>query len=178
VSGLGTSPSAGSHFGPVTKPTFPRALFNFHLFTSFRQEQLRARVLPVGWQHHPSLDALSSYWRLALWVPSSHYRTFHLGYLLLSPESVSPPRSLVHYKGSPKPLTSRGCLFPFFLLALRTSVFFPTHYQTMPAPRPPVSLLGPSLQGSPSISPSIVVFFSLPSGTAVSSFGPFSLLTF
>ena len=36
----------------------------------------------------------------------------------MSPDSLSPPRSLVHSGGSPQPPTSCGCLFPFFLLAL------------------------------------------------------------
>jgi hypothetical protein len=42
----------------------------------------------------------------------------------LSLESLSPHRSLVHSGMSPHLPTSRGCLFPFFLLALGTSVLF------------------------------------------------------
>ena len=41
---LGPSPWAGSHFGPVSGPSFPQALLHFHSCSSFRQEQLWVRV--------------------------------------------------------------------------------------------------------------------------------------
>jgi hypothetical protein len=55
VSGLGTSPWAGSHFGPIAEPSFPQVPLHFHPCSSFRQEQLWVRVLTVGWQHLPHL---------------------------------------------------------------------------------------------------------------------------
>jgi hypothetical protein len=55
----------------------------------------------VGWQPHPSLQAPSFCWRWALQVPSPHYRACHLRSLLLSPERLSPPRSLVCSGGTP-----------------------------------------------------------------------------
>jgi hypothetical protein len=36
MSGLRTSPWAGSHFGPVPGPSFPQPLLHFHLCNSFR----------------------------------------------------------------------------------------------------------------------------------------------
>jgi hypothetical protein len=59
VSGLGASPWAGSHFGHVTRPCFPQAPLHFHPWSSFRQEKIWVRVLTVGWQPPPSLNALS-----------------------------------------------------------------------------------------------------------------------
>ena len=38
MSGLGASPWAGSHSGPVTGPSFPQAPLHFHPCSSFRQE--------------------------------------------------------------------------------------------------------------------------------------------
>jgi hypothetical protein len=60
---LEASSWAGSHFGPVTGPSFPQAPLHFHPCSSFRQEQLWVRVLTVGWQTPPSFYALSSCWR-------------------------------------------------------------------------------------------------------------------
>ena len=95
VSGLGASPYAGSQFGPVAGPLFCQDLLHFCLFSSFRQRQFWVRVFDCGWQPHPSLDVLSFCWRWALQVPSPHCRAFHL-----SSESLSPPKSLVHCRGS------------------------------------------------------------------------------
>jgi hypothetical protein len=122
----------------------------------------------VGWQPHPSLGALSFFWRWALQVLSSQFRAFHLRSLPLSPESLSPPMSLIHSGESsyPQPPTSRGFLFPFFLLAFRASALFP---HPIPSPFPHRSL-PPSPLG--------VAFFSLPSGTEASSLEPFSLLNY
>jgi hypothetical protein len=129
-------------------PSFPQVPLYFHPCSSFRQEQLWARVLTLGWQPPPSLDALSFCWRWALHVPSPHCRAFHLRSLPLSSESLSPPMSLVHSGGSPQPPISRGCLFPFFLLVLRASVLslYPIldHVPLSPLPQP-LSLPGPVL---------------------------------
>ena len=43
VSGLGTCPCAGSHFGPVAGPSFPQAPLHFHPCNSFRHKQLWVR---------------------------------------------------------------------------------------------------------------------------------------
>jgi hypothetical protein len=64
VSGLGTSPWAGSHFVPVAGSSFPQAPLCFHPCNFFRQEQLWVRDVTVGWHPHPSFDVLSSCWRL------------------------------------------------------------------------------------------------------------------
>jgi hypothetical protein len=66
VSGLGTFPWTGSHFGPVTVPSFPQAPLHSHPYNSNRQEKLWVRDVTMEWQPHPSLDALSSCWRWAL----------------------------------------------------------------------------------------------------------------
>jgi hypothetical protein len=60
VSGLGTSPWAGSHFGSVAGSSFPQAPLHFHPSSSFRQEQLWVRILTVRWQPPPSLNDLFS----------------------------------------------------------------------------------------------------------------------
>ena len=56
LSGLGTFPWAGSHFGPVTEPYFPQDPFHFHPCNSFRLEELWVRDESVGWKPPPSLD--------------------------------------------------------------------------------------------------------------------------
>ena len=99
-----------------------------------------------------------------------HCRAFDIGSLLLSRESLSPPRSLVHSGGSPQPLTSWGCLFPFFLLAFRVSVISIHLIQDHVSLSPPVPF---PLHVSPSTI--LVAFFILPCATEVSSLGPFSL---
>jgi hypothetical protein len=63
---LGASPWAGAHFGSVTGPSFPQDPLHFCPCNSFRQEQLWVKVVTVRWQHHSTLDALSSCWRWAL----------------------------------------------------------------------------------------------------------------
>ena len=80
------SPWAGSHFGPNVGPSFPQAPLQFHPYSCFRQKQLLVRLLTVGWQPHPSFDALSFSWRWALQVPSPQWRAFHLRSLPFSPE--------------------------------------------------------------------------------------------
>ena len=56
VSGLGTSPWAKTHIGPVADPSFHQAPLHFHPGNSFKHEQLWVRIVTVGWQPHPSLD--------------------------------------------------------------------------------------------------------------------------
>jgi hypothetical protein len=48
----------------------------------------------------PPVDVLSLHWRWTLQVRPPHYRALHLMSLPLSPKSLSPPRSLVHSRGS------------------------------------------------------------------------------
>jgi hypothetical protein len=98
-----------------------------------------------------------------------------LDILFLSPETFSPPRSLVHSGGSAQPPISWGCLFPFFQLALRASMLFP-HPIPDQFPLSPHSFPPPTLTLPPS--PLVIAFFSLPSGTEASLLGHFSLLTF
>ena len=101
----------------------------------------------------------------------------------LSPESLSPPRSLVHSGMSLQPPIFRDCLFLFFLLALRDSVLFlhpipdqvPSPLPPLPSPPPPTSTF-PRRFLLPS--PLVIDFISLPSGTESSSLGPFNLLIF
>jgi hypothetical protein len=45
---LETSTWAGSHFGPVTGPSFPQAPLHFQPCNSFSQEKLWVRIVPVG----------------------------------------------------------------------------------------------------------------------------------
>ena len=92
----------------------------------------------------------------------------------MSPESLIPPRSLVHFGGLPLPPVSLGCLFPFFLLVLRASVLFthPIPDEVPLSPQPPSLWTFPSRSLPPS--PLVIAFFSLPSGTGASSLWPFS----
>jgi hypothetical protein len=121
---------------------------------------------------------MSSCWRWTLQVPSPYCQLFHLRFLPLSPENLSLPKSLVHSGGSLQPPVSQYFLFPFFLLALRASVLFP-HLTPDQVPHPPLLF---SLSTFPHRllppSPLVIAFFSLPSGSEVSSLGHFSLLIF
>jgi hypothetical protein len=78
----------------------------------------------------------------------------------------------------PQPSISQGCLFPFFLLALRASVLFPhkitDQIPLFPLIPPPIHFPPRSLPPSPLV----IAFFSLTSGTKASSLGHFSLLNF
>jgi hypothetical protein len=109
---------------------------------------------------------------------SPYCQAFHLRSLPLIPKSFLPPTSLVHSEGSPS--TSYFLRLPFFILSAGFSPFpSPNTRSGSPLPRPrlapPTStfllrFLHPS--------PLVIAFFSLPSGTEVSSFGLFNLLTF
>jgi hypothetical protein len=127
----------------------------------------------VGWQPHPSLDVLSSCGWWALQVSSPYYWVFHLRSLPLIPESLSPPRSLVHSGMYPNLLSPQvACC----LLALRASALFP---HTIPDQVPVSPHLPPtSTPISLPPSPLLISFFSLPSGAVASSLRHFSLLTF
>ena len=98
--------------------------------------------------------------------------TFHLRSHSLSPESLSPPRSLVHY-GDYLPR------LPVAILSAGPQGFspFPSHNTRSGSPLAshphPFTVLS---QAPPS--QLVIAFFSLPSGTEASSLGPFSLLTF
>jgi hypothetical protein len=129
----------------------------------------------VRWQPNPSLDFLPFFWRWSLQVPSPHYRPFHLRYLPLSPEIFFTSKVPGTFWRVAPPPTFWGCLFPFFLLALRPSVLFPhlipDHVPLFPSLFPfPHRFLPPS--------PLVISLFSLLSGIEVSSLGPFGLLMF
>jgi hypothetical protein len=130
VSGLRTSPWAGSHFGPVAGPSFPQAPLHFRRpCNSFRQEQLwvcdETDWCPIFLLEVGSISSLSPLSGISSKVP-------------LSPESLSPPRSLVHFGECPQFPISWSCVFPFFLLALGTLVLFPHPIaDQVPLPYPP-----------------------------------------
>ena len=131
----------------------------------------------MGWQPYPSLDALSFSWRWVLQVPSLHCRAFHLRSLPLNPESLSPPKSLVHILEGPTNLLPPKVNCFLILLILRASVLFaepiPDH---VPLFIPyPLSLPGPSLLPA---SCGCFLLPHLPSETEVSSLASFRLLTF
>ena len=126
MSGLRAYPWATHHFGPIPRRSLPQVPLHFHPCLSFRQEQLWVRVVTLGCPSpSSSFDALSSCWSWALYVPTTYCWAFYLRSVLLSPESLSLPRSLMHPGGSSQPPISQIFLFPFFLLALRASVLFP-----------------------------------------------------
>ena len=128
------------------------------------------------WQPHPSLNALSSSWQWTLYVSSPYCQAFHQRSLPIIPRSLSPSRSLVHSGGSLQSLIPPGCLFPFLLLVLRSSVFFPHQIpdQVPLFPQLPMFTVHFLSQIPPSL-PTVTAFFSFPSGTAVSSLRHFTL---
>ena len=155
-------------------------LISIRLFSVFVPEGLFDRNSSgselLMWDGNPIthlMPSLSFYWMWILQVPTPHLqvptphcRAFHLRYLHLSPESLSPPRSLVHSGGTPPPSLG-DCLFPFFLLALRASGLF-THL---------IMFLSSSSLSHPSLSlpsPLVIAFFSLPSriGTSCPHLAP------
>jgi hypothetical protein len=48
VSGHGTSPSAGTHFGPVAEPSFPQDPLHFHPCNFFQTETRMAQRCDCG----------------------------------------------------------------------------------------------------------------------------------
>ena len=98
------------------------------------------------------------YLRCTLQIPSPHYCAFHLRSRLLSVESLSTLRSLVHSRGSPYLLvkTSVAYFNSFYWVSGLLSCS-PQHLTMFPSPiklshlGPPVFLLNP------------IAFFSLPS---------------
>ena len=89
----------------------------------------------------------------------------------MSPEILSPPRSLVLCRGSPPVATPQICLFPFTFLGFRASLLLSSNiWSCFPFPLPH-SHPGPSLPLTP-----VIIFFPLLSGTEASSLGPFCLL--
>jgi hypothetical protein len=98
------------------------------------------------WNNNPIFHLMQSFClRWALYILSLHCSALHLGSLRLRPESLLFSGSPIYSRGSPQPLTSQICLFPFFLLALRASVLFshpmPHHVPLFPS----VSSLPPTL---------------------------------
>jgi hypothetical protein len=92
-----------------------------------------------------------------VWL-APHCWAFHPRSLPLSPKRLSSFRSLVHSGVSPQPPTSRGCLFSFFLLALRVSVLF-----SHPVPdQAPLSSPTPCLPSHVPLSLPCCVCFLLP----------------
>ena len=155
-------------------------LFFLRLFSIFFPAVLSDRnnsgsdVLTVGWQPHLSFSALSFCWRLALQVPSLHCREFHLRSLPLSFESLLPPRSLVHSRGSLHLLTPEVACFYSFCWPSGLQYVSPTQCLMRFPSSPPYPL---SHTGS-SLLPLVIAFFSIPSGIEASSLGLFGLLNF
>jgi hypothetical protein len=172
VSGLGSSPGAGSHFGTVTGPSFPQAPLHFHPCNSFRQEHLWVRDVTVEWQPNPSPAVLPSCWG-GLYIPSLCCQAFHQRSLPVSSGSLSPPRSLVHSGGIPPNLLfPEVACFHSFCRPSGLQYFSLTQYQIR---FPPLPIHLPS-QVPPSLPPSpfMIAFFSLPSGTEASLLGHFN----
>jgi hypothetical protein len=124
------------------------------------------------------MPCLSKRWTLQ--IPSPHCGAFHLRSLLLSPESLLPPRSPVHLTGFPYLLPPEVPYFHSFCgpSGLHSCSPPPSKYLIMCSP---FSLPLPSpTQVPPSFSPPTcpVIAFFLPSGIEASSLGLFGLLTF
>jgi hypothetical protein len=107
--------------------------------------------------------SLTFCWRWVLQVPFPQYRAFHLSSLPLSPESLSPPRSLVRYGGSPNFLPSEFACFHSSCWSSGLQSFPPPN--TRSCSPMPTSLL-PLM--SLSSSPLVVAFFFLPNWTEAS----------
>ena len=73
-----------------------------YLFLQFFQTGTVLSQISLLWDGNliHLLDAPLFYWKWSLQVPSPHCWAFNLRSLTLSYESLSPPRSLVHFKGS------------------------------------------------------------------------------
>ena len=135
------------NLGLVTGSPFLRLL---SIFASPVFSDKNKSVSAVEWQHLPSLDALSFFWRWALQVP--HCGAFHLKSLLLSPKSFSPPRSLLFWSVPLCP-TYQACLFPFFAGPQVFSPVPPTQYLIMF----PSSPLCPLSHPGPPFPPTVIV---------------------
>jgi hypothetical protein len=140
-----------------------------------------SEFLTVGWQPHPSLDALSFCWQWILQVLSPHCWAFHLRTSFEFWESLTSQISGSFYSATTHTHThthTLGCIFPFILLALRASLLL-THTHTNLSCSPLLLPLPSPTQVPPSLPlPPVIAFFSLPSGIEASSLGPFNLLTF
>ena len=84
-----------------------------------------SELLTVGWQPIFPLDDLSLHWRRTLQVPSPYCRAFHLGSLPLSPESLSPPRSVVYSRGFSNLLHIKDACFHSFCWSSALQSFSP-----------------------------------------------------
>jgi hypothetical protein len=129
----------------------------------------------------PSPLSFASWCRLALYVSSPYCWAFHLRSLPLSPESLSPPRSLVHSQGSPP--TSYFLRLPAYILSAGPQGFSPfqspctgsdSPLHLRPLPHHPSTFSPRSLPPFPLV----IDFFSHLNGVEVSSLGYLTLLTF
>ena len=125
------------NLGLVTGSPFLRLL---SIFASPVFSDKNKSVSAVEWQHLPSLDALSFFWRWALQVP--HCGAFHLKSLHLSPKSFSPPRSLLFWSVPLTP-TYQACLFPFFCWSSGFQYCSPNPIMFPSSPLCPLSHPGP-----------------------------------
>jgi hypothetical protein len=125
MSGLGASSWDGSQVGPVTGQPLPQSLLlSFVPADLLNKNNSGSEFLTVGWQPH-----LFTWWTVFLLevnsrsAPTTHtHWAFHLRYLCLSPESLTPPRSLELSRGSSHLSPTPSCTFPFILLAFRASI--------------------------------------------------------
>jgi hypothetical protein len=126
----------------------------------------------------PPLDAPSFYWKWNIQFPSPHYGAFHLRSFPLSPDSLLPPWSLGHCRGTCHLLISDVTCFHSFCWSSGLQSCSPLHTQyliiflcSFPClffhPNPSLSFPSP-----------VIAFFLLPSGIEASSLGSFGLLTF
>ena len=102
---------------------------------------------------------------------------FYLRSLPLSPESFSPPRSVVHSGGSPNLLSPEVACFHSFCWP-QGSFPSPNTRSGSPLPTPLPSPLSTFPLRSQSSSLLVIAYFTHPSGTEAFSLGPFFLLTF
>jgi hypothetical protein len=109
---------------------------------------------------------------------SPYCRPFHIRSLPLSPESLSPPRFLVHFGGSLYLLPLKVSCSLFSVGPQGFGPFAPpnTCSCSPPCPHSHSGPWLPSTQDHPFHQPPVIAFFSLPSGTEATSLGPFSLL--
>jgi hypothetical protein len=124
VSGLGASPWAGSHFVLLLDLLHLR-FFSISIPAVLSDRNNHGSGFCL-WDGNPSLTWCPDFLlEVDSTSPLFPLRASHLRSLLLIPESLSPPRSLVHSRGFPPPPTSCDCLFPFFLVASGLQSFSP-----------------------------------------------------